>query len=101
MGIAEYTARRYEAAIETFGKISGLALLKHACLAACYAQLGRVGEAHGAVVEALVLARIVLATQPGAETESLRTYLAAMFHFQNPSSFEHLIDGLRKAGLPE
>ncbi len=101
MGIAEYTVRHYEAAIETFGKITGSALLKHACLAACYAQLGRDREARAAVAEALELARTGLATQPGAEAESLRTYLAAMFHFQNPSSFEHLIDGLRKAGLPE
>ena len=101
MGIAEYTARHYEAAIERYGAITGLALLKHACLAACYAQLGRDGEARAAVAEALELARTELATQQGAEAESLRTYLAAMFHFQNPTSFEHLLDGLRKAGLPE
>jgi adenylate cyclase len=101
MGIAEYTARHYEAAIETYGKITGSALLKHACLAACYAQLGRDGEARAAIAEALELAGTELTTQPGAEAESLRSYLAAMFHFQNPSSFEHLLDGLRKAGLPE
>ena len=101
MGIAEYTARHYEAAIETYGKITGSALLKHACLAACYSQLSRDGEARAAIAEALELARTELATQHGEEAESLRTYLAAMFHFQNPTSFEHLLDGLRKAGLPE
>ena len=42
-----------------------------------------------------------LEAKPGAETEGLRTYLAAMFQFQNPASFEHLLDGLRKAGMPE
>ena len=81
-------------------QITGSALLKHACLAACYAQLGRDGEARAAVAEALELARTELATQPGAEAESLRTYLAAMFNFQNPTGFEHLVDGLRRAGLP-
>jgi TolB-like protein/Tfp pilus assembly protein PilF len=101
LGIAEYVARHYEAAIEHFGKITGSALLKHACLAACYAQLGRDGEARAAIAEALELARTQLARQTGAEAESLRTYLAAMFHFQNPTSFEHLLDGLRKAGLEE
>jgi len=100
MGIAEYTAHHYEAAIEHFGKITGWAFLKHACLAACYAQLDRDGEAVAAAAEALELAGTELATQPGAEAESMRTYLAAMFHFQDPSSFEHLLDGLRKAGLP-
>jgi len=101
MGIAEYTARHYEAGIETFGKITGAALLKYACLAACYAQLGRDGEARAASAEALELAKTELAAQSGAEAEGLRTYLAAMFHFQDPTSFEHLLDGLRKAGLPE
>jgi hypothetical protein len=47
------------------------------------------------------LARTELSAQPGAETDGLREYLAATFHFQDPASFEHLLDGLRKAGLPE
>ena len=101
IGIAEYTARRYEEAIEDFGKITGWALLKHACLAACYAQLGRDGEARSAIAEALEQARNELTTQQGAEAESLRTYLADMFHFESPDRFEHLLDGLRKSGLPE
>ncbi len=101
LGIAEYVARNYEAAIEQFGKLTGSPLLKHACLAACYAQLGRDGEARAAVAEALEGARTVLTTQPGAEAESLRGYLGATFRFQDPGHFEHLLDGLRKAGLPE
>ncbi len=100
LGIAEYTARNYEAAIEHFGKLTGSPLLKHACLAACYAQLGRDREARAAIAEALELARTQMATQSAAEAESLRTYLAAMFHFRDPTSFEHLLDGLCKAGLP-
>ena len=59
------------------------------------------GEHRAAVTEALELAKTELAAQPGEEAEGLRTYLAAMFHFQDPTSFEHLLDGLRKAGLPE
>ena len=100
MGIAEYTARNYEAAIEAFGKVTGWTRLKQACLAACYAQLGRDGEARAAVAEALELARTELATQPGAEAESLCKHLADIFRFQDPAEFEHLVDGLRKAGLP-
>ena len=100
MGIAEYRARHYEAAIEQFGKITGWAIMKQACLAACYAQLDRDREARAAAAEALELAGSDLATQPGKEAESLHTYLAAIFHFQNPAEFEHLVDGLRKAGFP-
>ncbi len=101
LGIAEYTACHYEAAIEHFGKITGWAVLKGACLAACYAQTDRDGEARAAIAEALERAKTELTTQPGAEAESLRSYLADMFRFQDPASFEHLLDGLRKAGLPE
>ncbi len=100
-GIAEYTARRYEAAIHTFGSISGLALLRHACIAACYAQLGRRRDARAAIAVALELAASTLATEPGAEVEGLRTYLGALFRFQDPNSFEHLLDGLRKAELDD
>jgi TolB-like protein/Tfp pilus assembly protein PilF len=100
MGIAEYRARHYEAAIEQFGRITGSELRKNACLAACYGQLGRDGEARAAVAEALELARTELPTRPGAEVESMRRYLAANFHFQDPAGFEHLVDGLHRAGLP-
>jgi len=101
IGIAEYVARRYEAAIEAFGKITGLALLKHACLAACYAQLNRTAEARIAAAEASTLANTELSAKPGKETEQIRAYLSAMFPFQNPANFEHLLDGFRKANLPE
>ncbi len=100
MGIAEYRARHYEAAIQQFGKITGSAILKQSCLAACYAQLGRDGEARAAAAEALELVGSSVATQPEAEAERVRTYLAAFFHFESPTDFEHLVDGLRKAGVP-
>lgn len=98
-GIAEYTARRYEAAVGTFGRISGLALLRHACIAACYAQLGRGDEASDAIAVAVELARSKLAADAGSENEWLRAYLGAVFHFKDRSDFEHLLDGLRKSGL--
>jgi len=96
-GIAEYTAGRYELAVETFGKVPGLALLRNACLAACYARLGRMGEARDAASFAMELARSDLAAEAGAEIEGLRAYLDSVFHFQDRTSFEHLLGGIGMA----
>lgn len=97
-GLAEYTACHYEAAIKTFGKVSGLALLREACLAACFAQLGRKSEANTAFMAAVALVRSHLVAQVGEEVSELDAYLDAICHFRNPDNFEHLMDGLRKAG---
>ena len=45
MGFSEYFAQRYEKAIKTFGRLSEPGLDVQACIAACFAQLGRVEDA--------------------------------------------------------
>lgn len=57
--------------------------------AAAYAQLGRHSEARTAMAEYLRL-------QPDR-----RISQGTGFRFKNPADLEHLLDGLRKAGLPE
>ncbi len=100
IGVAEYVERRYEAALAAFGKIGSLGLLKAACLAACYAQLGRDQQARAAAAEVLESAKTELAIQLGEDAERWRSYWVKQFPFQNPDDFEHLLGGLRKAGLP-
>ena len=100
IGMAEYTARNYESAIEAFGKATGWGLVRPAWLAACYAQLGREGEASVAAGEALRSVETELAIQPGKDSELWRAYWARLACFKNPADFEHLLEGLRKAGLP-
>jgi TolB-like protein/Tfp pilus assembly protein PilF len=100
IGMAEYTARNYESAIEAFGKATGWGLVRTAWLAACYAQLGREGEASVAAGEALRSVETELAIQPGKDSELWRAYWARLACFKNPADFEHLLEGLRKAGLP-
>jgi adenylate cyclase len=83
-----YTARQYEEAI------AALKLVKHhvpnsrLTLAASYAQLGQLVEAHAQVEEALQL-------DPDITTVSTIDVL------KNPADQEHWREGLRKAGLPE
>jgi adenylate cyclase len=59
-------------------------------LAACYGQLGRVDEAREAWREALRV-------NPAYSLEHRRKVLP----YKKPEDFERLVEGLRKAGLPE
>jgi adenylate cyclase len=100
IGVAEYGERRYAAALTAFGKITGLGLLKPACLAACYAMLGRDRQAQAAAAEVLESTTAELATRLGEDVGRWRQYWAKQFPFKNPEDLEHLLRGLRKAGLP-
>jgi adenylate cyclase len=93
MGIANYMLRRYGDAVrllqECAPRLPDLQA-PHVFLAIAYAQLGQV---EGASAEAAEVLRI----NPGCTIEqSMRFNIC-----KNPKDAEHLIDGMRKAGLPE
>ena len=71
-----------------------------ALLAACYAQLGRDREARQALSEFLSTAHQEIAAFPGEDPDLWRRYWARHFPFENSKDLDHLLDGLRKAGLP-
>jgi pentatricopeptide repeat protein len=64
--------------------------LARALLAACYGQMGRVEEAHEAWRE-------LIRVNPSYSIEESQ----AEAPYQNPEDFERIVEGLRKAGLPE
>jgi adenylate cyclase len=90
LGRAQYTARNYADAIESFSKLTAPDHTHHAFLAASSAQLGNrtAAAAHE---------REVLQQQPNFTVQSFLTTL----HYRQPSDNEHLREGLLKAGLPE
>ena len=90
LGRAQYTARNYADAIESFSKLTAPDHTHHAFLAASSAQLGNrtAAAAHE---------REVLQQQPNFTVQSLLMTL----HYRQPSDNEHLREGLFKAGLPE
>ena len=89
LGRAQYTARIYADAIESFSKPIAPDYTHHAFLAASSAQLGN----H---VAALAHAREVLQRK---QDFTVSGYLQTL-HYQQPSDTEHVREGLLKAGLP-
>ena len=95
LGVAYYNARRYEDALtplKEFVDRHSQFMRPRRILAATYAQLGR-------VVEARAMVREILAVEPDA---SIRRELEVkQRQYKNRKDMDHLLDGLRKAGLPE
>jgi len=87
--LAYYTLHRYSDAIANL-KAADLPTRYRLHLAASYAQLGRLDEAHAEV-------RKILESDPGATIRSWSQHEP----YQYQADLDHYIDGLRKAGLPE
>jgi TolB-like protein len=89
LAIASYAARRYEQAVEAnLRLVSRKKYWYYARLAACYAQLGKLNEAHQQAAEALRL-------KPDFR------FSAEKLLYKNSADAEHVFEGMRKAGLPE
>ena len=91
--LANYMLKRYGEAVRLLHECtSRLPNLQgpHLLLGSAYAQLGRLDEARKEAAE-------VLRINPAFTIERFRPLAV----YKNPNDFEHRIDGLRKAGLPE
>jgi len=97
--IAAYSAQRYEEAMSALRSISAPGNQVEALLAACHAQLGRDSEARQALTEFLPVAHGEIAAFPGEDPHLWRRYWARHFPFKNAKDLDHLLDGLRMAGL--
>jgi adenylate cyclase len=93
VAVANYLLNRYGDAVHWCREcISRLPTLQwpHVMLACAYAQSGQLEDARGEAAEALRI-------DPGFTIEGNKRLLV----FKDPKDAEHLIDGMRKAGLPE
>jgi tetratricopeptide (TPR) repeat protein len=82
--------RRYDEAIEALRRLNPLQYWDHVHLAAAHAYLGR-------EVEARAEAAAVLRMQPRFTV----SWWGKMHCYKDPADAEHMLLGLRKAGLPE
>jgi adenylate cyclase len=90
LGIAFYSAGRYEEAAQTFKRVPTRGYWARSRLAACYAQLGRLAEAQAQAAE-------VLRLKPDFSTAD---FLLRDVLLEKPDDREHLRDALLAAGLP-
>jgi adenylate cyclase len=90
-GMVLYAARRYAEALATFGRITaGLDTWEHVYIVASYGQLGRLEEARAQIAECRSLNPEVNLLQHAAHEP-----------YKEQGDLDHLLDGLRKAGLSE
>ena len=88
--IALMQAKRYEETIGAIRRMPEWFAWEYAYLAGCYAQLGNFDEAHRQAAETL---RVM--------PDFTISWLLLQEPFMNPADTEHLVESLRKAGLPE
>jgi TolB-like protein len=84
--LACFAASAYDDALTALQNISSTEGIAQACLAACYAKLGRPAEASS--------------TMAAFIEEARRQYWLKWFPFKTASVFDDLMDGMRDAGLP-
>ena len=89
LGRAQFVARAYTDAIQSFSRITKPDHTHFAFLAAASAQLGDAGAASGFAREAI----------SRAPDFTVRAYLATL-HYRNESDLAHHREALLKAGLP-
>jgi TolB-like protein len=89
-GLALYQLRRYTDAARAIERATAVRPYATRYLAACNAQMGR-------ILEAQVLTADALRLDPGF---TLRAW-AKIEPYESRAGLEHMIDGMRKAGLPE
>jgi TolB-like protein len=89
-GIALFAARRYDDVIQALAHMAEPHAWDHAYVAACHAHMGRDAEARAAAAE-------VLRADPKFTVSRYRLVEG----YTLPGELAHLLDGMRKAGLPE
>jgi TolB-like protein len=98
--LALYSGHEYEQAVRALMEARSLDRWSHGLLAACYAQMGQLGEARSeAEVFVRERCREMNANGEVPPASTLDLARARAERYKNPVDREHFLDGLRKAGL--
>jgi TolB-like protein/Tfp pilus assembly protein PilF len=100
-GIACYCARRYDEAIQSLIRVRDMTNEVRGWLAASHGQAGHQAEAKRYLDAFLDHAEAEMVGFPGRRLRDWEPYWMAAIRFRDRADLEHLLDGLRKAGLPE
>lgn len=100
-GVGYYSARRYDEAIALLVDVHESANEINGWLAASFAQVGRVEEARRYLDKFLENARKEFVHYPGDRLGDWEPYWDGTMRYKNREDLDHLLDGLRKAGLED
>ena len=100
-GIACFTAGRYEDAIEDLSSIDSPINEVRGWLAASYAHAERLEEAKAMLEIFLQTAEREMSVFPGQKLSAWEDFWHGAIEYKNEANFQHLYDGLRKAGLSD
>jgi adenylate cyclase len=109
LGFAYYSARRYEEAIDAFEESGPVYPEDKVWLAAAYAQLGENDKANkltelffkDAGPEPWWKNLPLTVERIEGDSTSLLTYMSYMYPFKDQDDLDHLLNGLRMAGVPK
>jgi TolB-like protein/two-component SAPR family response regulator len=100
VGIGEYSSGDYQASIDAMRGADKFGLMRDIFLAAAYAQLGDDRKANQLAADIVPRSSRLIEPYEGSDKKRWRAYLESAFPYQQSSDTEHLLGGLRKAGLP-
>jgi TolB-like protein/Flp pilus assembly protein TadD len=98
-GIALFSARRYQDAIDTFIQLPEPNIEIRCWLAASYARAGRIDEARSTLAAFLADARRDMPDFPGRSLERWKPHLRGFLEYRDAHDSEHLFGALAAAGL--
>ena len=103
LGQAYYFAKDHEETTRVLWGEAMLNSLAYSCLAGAYGQLGRAGEAARAIEAFVTVRRREFESRDIVPDGDTVTALAGGYRgmLRRETDWDHLADGLRKAGLPE
>lgn len=99
--MALFCARRYDEAIAALKAVRGRLPHGYVFLSASHARAGVAEESRAAVAQLLASAKSQLTNTGAPVPESWRRFFAERFPFRRSGDLDHLLAGLRGAGLPD
>jgi TolB-like protein/Flp pilus assembly protein TadD len=98
-GVALFSARRYQEAIDTLIQLPEPNNEVRCWLAASYAKAGKISEARATLAKFLAQAERDMPDFPGRSLERWKPHLRGFMEYRDPCDSEHLFGALAAAGL--
>ena len=98
-GMAYFAMEEHQTALSSFQEIVNPNVEVHGWLAACHAVLGHADEAHASITNHVNQAKKEFLCFPGDTPAGWKNYWWHMIPFRKDEHYEHVLEGLSKAGL--